>query len=383
MIITKMVVCLLVAIALGFLFGWLIKRAFANEKYKPMIEDLEITLAQSKEALKKSEDESELIKEQFLTTQNELETSSQKVTKLQDDIVGKESHIKEIQQVSNLLHTKLDNNNKELETVTKKSHNQEEEMHRVKEHHTLLQEQVSNLTQEQSAKHQELDNLSIMIDDYKTNETKLLDEKKAQEGKVTELQATLNEKNIAALELNNKVKEIDNLHIMISDYKANETKLLDEKKAQEGKVTELQATLNEKNIAALELDNKIKEIDILNQKNSELSENLKQAQESTQKYKNSLKDFGKRVAENKSVTPQEVGHTIKNDTDEGFFDKLEHSVKENISDKLNTSTSTLKSKNDNFNFMKFAKKTLGKITETGDDINAKADKVIQEYKDRK
>jgi len=170
---------------------------------------------------------------------------------------------------------------------------------------------------------------------------------------------------------------------MISDYKANETKLLDEKKAQEGKLTELNTTLNEKNMAALELNAKIKEIDTLNLKNSALSESLKKAEETTLTYKSSLENFEKRVAENKSVTPKEVGQLIKDDGNEGFFDKLEHSVKENISDKFTTASNTMKSKSDDFDFMKFAKKTLDKITETGDDINAKADKVIQEYKDKK
>ncbi len=479
-LIIKMVFCLLVALALGFIFGWLIKRAFSNEKYRPIIEDLEGTLAESNYALKKSEDESNLIKEQFVTSKEDLDVTTLKVTeleehlgnyqtkviKLEGDVKGKESHIQEVLQVSNLLHTQLDDGKKELDLLTKKSHNQQEKMDRIREHHTLLQNQVDKLTQDKEIKEQELGKLSIMIGDYKTNEQKLLDETKAQEGKLTELKTTLNERNIAALELGHKVKEIDKLHIMITDYKSNEEKFLDEKKAQAGKLTELHATLNEKNIATLELGNKVKEIDklhimitdykaneekflhekkaqegkltelhaTLNEKNiatlelgnkvkeidklhimitdykaneekflhekkaqegkltelhtktetlgtqlSSAQKDIKSAKETSLRYKNSLADFEKKVIQQKSVTPQEVADVIDDVKGEGFFDKLEHATKENTSEKSHS----IKPSGEGFNFVKFAKKTLDKITTAGDDINTQADKVIQEYKDRK
>lgn len=427
-LIIKMVFCLLVALALGFIFGWLIKRAFSNEKYGVIVEDLETNLTHNKAALKKSEEESQLIKEQFVTSKEELDVSTlkvtqleehlsnyqTKVTKLEDDVKGKESHVQEVLQVSNLLHTQLDDGKKELDLLTKKSHNQQEKMSRIREHHTLLQNQVDTLTQDKEIKEQGLGKLSIMIGDYKTNEQKLLDETKAQAGKLTELETTLNERNIAALELGHKVKEIDKLHIMITDYKSNEEKFLHEKKAQEGKLTELHATLNEKNIATLELGNKVKEIDKLHimitdykaneekfldekkAQESKLTElhaktetlgtqlssaqkDFKSAKETSLRYKNSLADFEKKVTQQKSVTPQEVAHVIDDVKGEGFFDKLEHATKENTSEKPHT----IKQNSEGFNFVKFAKKTLDKITTAGDDINTQADKVIQEYKDRK
>jgi len=381
-LIMKMILCLLVALALGFLFGWLVKRAFTKEKYEPMITELETKLADNKEALKHSEEEAQLIKEQFICTKDDLDISTLKATemeehladsqtkvvKLEADIKGKESHIHEVLQVSNLLHTQLDDCKKELEIIAKKSHSQEEEMGRVKEHHILLQNQVSKLTKDKDIKEQEFDKLSIMIGNYKSNEQKLHEERRAQEGKVTELQATLNEKNIASLELGHKVKEIDELHIMITDYKANEQKLLDAIKVQEAKVTEL--------------NSKIKDMDILNDQLALSQTKLQQAEERALKYKNSLADFEKKITENKNVTAQEVEQSIQDDEHEGFFGTLEHAVKEDNSEKLNT-TSTRKPTNEGFDFIKFAKKTLDKITKTGDDINIKADKVIQEYKDRK
>ncbi len=53
-LIIKMVICLLVALALGFLFGWLLKRAFANEKYSTIVDKLEADLIENKNALKRS-----------------------------------------------------------------------------------------------------------------------------------------------------------------------------------------------------------------------------------------------------------------------------------------------------------------------------------------
>ncbi len=40
-LIIKMALCLLIALAIGFLFGWLLKRAFTRDKYTTQIEPLQ------------------------------------------------------------------------------------------------------------------------------------------------------------------------------------------------------------------------------------------------------------------------------------------------------------------------------------------------------
>ncbi len=326
-LIIKMAICLLIALALGFLFGWLLKRAFANEKYGTIIETLESDLTKSKDALKMSEEESTLIKEQFINVQNELETSSRKTTELEDrlsdysaklsmlksNVEDRESRIQEEQKQKSLLQTQLDEKHHEFKKVLKESANQNEVINRVKEHHTLLQGELTKLKEVKDSRDKELEKLSIMIDKHKANEVKLLDEKKAKEGKLIELESILNEKKIAAIELKSKVKEMDAL---------------------KQKNTLLQETLNQTQIS------------------------LKESEDNTKRYKNSLKN----------VTPDEI--------EKRFFDKLEQAAQNRTYEKFNSGTK------DDINLIKLAKKALHYVADTNEEINKNADDVIKKYKEK-
>ena len=344
-LILKMVLCLVIALAIGFLFGWFLKRAFTKKQYGTRIDALQADLAESKTKDKMKEEELSLLKEQLLTTQESLETSSHKSNQLEEhlrtyqaklsmqesNIQDRESIIQKEQEEKNLLRTQVDEKHQELEKILIQSANQNEVINRVKEHHALLKAEVTKLTTEKT---QELDKLSIMIASLKENEKKLQDEKKVQEHKIKELQ--------------NSAKEIDKLHTIIASYKEKEAKILDEKKAKESKLLELESVLNEKKIAAIELRSKVKEMDILKQKNGELNAQLKEAQEQATTYKNKI--------------------VALQNSQEDFINQPVHTSKEK--------------KTERFDFMKFAKKALHYVPDTNEEINKNADKVIKEYKNR-
>jgi len=306
-IILKMLGCLVAALTLGFIFGWLIKRAFDKENYEPKIEALEASLSNNKTLLEDAEKESTLIKEQFLTTKDALEISNTKVSSLQTTLENKELDL-----ASAI--TRKTSLEAELNKTTVNMQSQVEETARVKEHHALLKNEMTKLEQDKGHMQQELAKLSQLLSDTKDSEASLKETNSAHENKLQELKQVLNEKNAAAMELNTKIKEIDRLNLKTSAL-----------------TTELESAKSE----------------------------LNKAEETTLKYKNALNDIEKRITENKTVTHQEVGHIINN------------------SDKLNTA------KSEGFDFKTFAQKAIKKITETGDDINKQADKVIQEYKDKK
>ncbi len=379
-LIIKMLICLLIALALGFLFGWLLKRAFTKEKYSPIIDKLEADLTQSKEALKIREEETMLIKEQFMHAQNELETSSLKITEFEDkfhdynaklsmfesNIEEREARIQEEQKQKSFFQTQLDDKQHEFEKLVQESASQNEMINRLKEHHVLLKNELTKVKESKYSKEQELEKYSIMIEQYKENEIKLQDEKKIQEAKLEELKSSLNEKNLVAVELENKVKKSENINIEIAKYKENEIKLLDEKKAKEGKLVELESILNEKKIAAIELRNKVKEMDTLKQKNSALTETIKQietdfkeAQEKVHAYENSIKNL--------------KNNSLKED-EKGLFNKPEEATTTQIQDE--------KSIQEGFGWVKFAKKALHYVSDASEEINKNADKVIKEYKNR-
>ena len=345
-LIVNMVGCLLGALGLGFLFGWFIKNAFAKEHYEPKIEELKLNCARNKDMIAETEKERALIKEQFLSTQDELKTSSLRIDNLEDELETnktkiislenelqeKQLEIKEQIEVNNGLNSKITDIQTQLDAKTKESNSHAQEVTRVKEHHMLLQKQVTTLSKEIDIKTKELDDMTIMIGKQKENEQKLLSEQ--------------------------------------SNYK--------------NKLNELTNTINQKNIASLELTKKVKEIDTLNLKSNELTEKLNQAQERETKYKGALEEIKNKISDHKSVSPQEVDNIIETEKTEGLLSKLEHTIKGNIStisDKLNTSK--ISTGKEGFNFMKFAKKALNNITETRKEIDRKADEAIEEYKNRK
>ncbi len=337
-LIVKMIGCLLAALALGFLFGWFIKRAFAKETYEPKIEELEQTLAHNTEIIHETQQESQQIKHQFLTTRDNLEEANTKTAQLQEQLSGYQDQLKTTQKNLEVKEQEVEEKFTEishLHTELEKSKNSLQELDRVKEHHSILKAEITKLQQKQNEKELEVAQLSQLLSQHADKEAALLEEKNGYQAKLTELESLLHTKNMAALELENKAKEIDSLNIKNSE--------LNEKLQQ----SQIQSTANDHNLA--KLDKKQKEIDTLTQENSRLQSYLKQA--------------------------------------ETAYTELEHkaqqslqSAKERMQD---TSLHHISAKKRNFDFMTFAKTTLRKITETGEEVTQKADQAIDAYKDIK
>ncbi len=335
-LIIKMALCLIVALAIGFLFGWLLKRALTKSKYEPQIETLQAQLAQSKH----HEKTLKLVKDKLLTTQEQLEASNHKAQELDEHITNsqtklsllesnlanRESIIKEMQQESELLQTEVAEKEEALKEAVAQSSNNNEMVNRLKEHHALLQEELQKVTQER-------DRLSTTIATLKANEKKYQDEKIAYEEKISTLQTAVQEKD----ETNDTLNQLQNT---IASYKANEEKMRDEKRAIEGKLAELESALNEKKIAAIELRSKIKEMDALKEQNSMLHDQLTKAQEQNRA---SLTDI--------SITQQEL-------------------------------TSQIEEKK-GFDIRKLAQKAFDYIPKSSEEIKRNADRVIEEYKNKK
>jgi chromosome segregation ATPase len=343
-LILKMAACLLAALALGFVLGWLIKRAFANEKFGTQIEELEMRLAKQKEQLAESQKESAHIKQQFLSNQEILDTTNLKMNTMQEDIVDYKEKITELKQMIKERELLLSKREKESEQIQQRfaeiapqleKKNQEimshqEELTRVKEHHNLLKDEVNNLKNEHELKSQEFANLNRQIEELKANEKILLEDQYAKEQKIQQLQSSINEKNIASIELNNKVKEIDALNqksallkdkldkteLTLQDTKQQLQKIVQESEQYKQKIHTLKATLHEQSEAISKAEKEV------------------------------------------------IGRVHNN---EAYDSK---------------STPETEVKDDGFDFMGFAKKTLKKITETSDEIIAKGDKAIQEHKNK-
>jgi len=366
-LILKMAACLLAALALGFVLGWLIKRAFANEKFGTQIEGLEIDLAQQKEQLLEREKETEHVKQQFLSNQEVLHATSLKMGSLEENVAAYEDKITTlhhtIQEKENILENKEKEHAKinqrlteitpQLEEKKKEAMSHLEELARVKEHHTLLKDEVSKLKSEQTLKHQEFDSFKRQIEDFKASESKLLEEQHAKEQKISQLQSSINEKNIASIELNNKVKEIDVLNQKTSELK---DKLRDTEQV-------LQKT--------------VLESDALNHQTSQLKDKLRSTEEILQKtaqenthYKKSVQELETTINKQEADISKIQKHTSHSTAASPAYTAATKSIV----------TPSVEMKNEGFDFMRFAKKTLKKMTETSDEIIAKGDKALKDYK---
>ncbi len=81
-IITKMVLCLLAALILGFLIGYLLARAFAKEKYEPQIASLHEELKRTHKALADNNTLFEETKQRLLDTEIKKESLSANIEEL-------------------------------------------------------------------------------------------------------------------------------------------------------------------------------------------------------------------------------------------------------------------------------------------------------------
>lgn len=207
-LIIKMAVCLLAALALGFLLGWFIKRAFAREYYEPRIEELELNCAQDKSLIQEQEQESALIKEQFMSAKNDLDTSALQLTQAKEHIVSYKTEITTLKNHLSEKELQVQDAKQLLDTKEKEIANKIAELGRVKEHHALLKGQVDTLTQEQHSKDEDINKLSLMADNYKSDYTKLLEEQSSHHEQLTSLKNTLNERNLATVDLEKRIREV-------------------------------------------------------------------------------------------------------------------------------------------------------------------------------
>ncbi len=350
-LILKMAACLLAALALGFVLGWLIKRAFANEKFGAQIEELEINLAKQKDQLVESQKESDHIKQQFLSNQEVLNATNLKMRSMEDNIQAYEEKITALEHSAKEKEALLLNKEKEskqiqqkfaditpqLEQKKKEVASHLEELTRVKEHHTLLKDEVDKLKREQALKEQELTSLNQQIEEFKANKSSLLEGQRAKEQKISQLESSINEKNIASIELNNKVKEID--------------------------------ALNQKSSA---LKDTLRQTELTLQDTEETLQSTKQA---LQKTAQESEQYKLKVQTLETTLHKQAADITKSDT------HTSHTAPSTVSTE-HSSTSKIEGKEDGFDFMGFAKKTLKKITETSDEIIAKGDKAIKEHKNK-
>ena len=342
-IIIKMAGCLLLALGLGFLFGWLIKSILAKTKFGERIEELELDLARSNELIAEADAETAHVKTQLTSAKGDLEARTKRTEEL-------ESHLNSYKsQLDALSHEKAQ---KEAETSSLKlALSQKEEelktLEEVQNSYALLKDNHEKLNLEHSLHKQEVEKLSRMVDTYKESEArlkeseaKLKEDKSKQENKLKELELTANE-----------------LSTKVDTYKNQEVQLRDEKASYEKAIKEATSSLEEKEGAiSQKLADKMRELEQLQLENSTLSQKLNHTESELKKVS--------------SITPSKTIETKETPT----FDKAESLVQNDTQTIKNTHQA------EEGGFMRFAKKTFKKIMESGDEINKKADNVIDEYK---
>ena len=142
-IVIKMAACLLIALMLGFLFGWLIKAILAKEKYGAKIDDLTFDLKENRESLVAAYKEEKEIKATLLDSQNSLYTG-----KLKSAIIG--HNLKSVE-------TELSSVIEGITTLASEKELLMKDFDQEKEKHALLQDKYDKLALNSSLQKEEIE----------------------------------------------------------------------------------------------------------------------------------------------------------------------------------------------------------------------------------
>jgi chromosome segregation ATPase len=376
-LVLKMLFCLVAALLIGFLFGWLITRASAKGRYQEEIDEI------NNELIDKNVEIDNLARE--LSNHQELKKN------LLADLEIKETELSGLHDVvgrqkNDLLAVKsdLDLKAKKVQELEKVIPSFESKVATLEDAYNAKNSKIVELEADYNNLRSEIGSLQIEQDKKDEEIQKLINEKNSYEAKVKELEKIVNQKNIASLELDQKVKEID-------QYARENSKLKDNLNELNSKLESFQSELHEKDRKLSEVQNQLQERDSklsnyqselknnnidqnalsdLNDKYSRLQEEIRAAREEAESYKRSLAQSESRV--------QELQTSLKNSSTVNY----EPTYQATPTPKPHINAD-LESDEGGFSFIKLAKDTISKLTDSGEDIIKKGDDAIDNYKNKK
>ena len=405
-LVLKMLFCLAAALLIGFLFGWLITRASSKGRYTAEIDEINNEIIDknvevdnlSRELSNHQELKKNLLsdleikdtelsglhdvvgrqKNDLLAVKSDLDLKDKKVQELEKVIPSFESKVATLEDAYSAKNSKVAELEEAYHTKSSKVAELEEAYHvktskitELEEDYSNLRSEIGSLQLEQDKKHEEIQ--------------KLINDKNSYAVKVKELEDVVNQKNIASLELDQKVKEID-------VYARENTQLKDNLNHLNSKLDSFQSELNEKDRKLNEVQNQLQEretklssyqnelqdknidqnaLSDLNIKNSRLEDEIRAAKEEAQSYKNLLAKSESRV--------QELHTSVKSAP---TFNHEPTQTQTTLTSKPHLNAD-LESDEGGFSFIKLAKDTISKLTDSGEDIIKRGDDAIDHYKNKK
>ena len=273
----ELLIYLSIALVIGFLFGYLLKRAFSNEKYKPIVKKLTKESDNKSQKIELASTRYDQLKQHMAVQSRDLESSKQQMIDMQG-IVGKFEKSA----------AALRSNKSELEEILEKKNTQ------LDQHNT----DMHKLNEEIGFVKDELIDAQSKADEFKNVNSD-------QKAKILTAQTEL-KKNI---KLNQQlIKDIE-------QNKHNEKQLADEKEAAmhkldiahqdnqqlQQRVEGISKTLEENKAIISRLDEKSVDTDVLTQKNSELQKAADVTQKELEQKNNNIAKLEKELNQQKEL----------------------------------------------------------------------------------
>jgi chromosome segregation ATPase len=246
------------AIIIGFIFGYMLARSFAKEKYEPEIEELEQILDDKDDEIEKSSAKYGQLKQHLAVQASELKSVNMQIVDAQDSIKTHESKL-----------ALLSDEKEHLETL-------------LKQKDVLLQqndEEINSLNKEIEFLKNELIGVQKLAEEYKSAN-------KDQKEKVLAIKSEMEKNTVSTQERNMLVEKVDRLsksnrekEAIIEELKKRSlsfSTLQQEKEQLESKINKL---LKEQLHIKQELDQKTADIINLEKKSIDLERELEQKKE--------------------------------------------------------------------------------------------------------
>ncbi len=399
-LVANMLMCLLGALAIGFIFGYLIARAFAKQKHAIEVEDLN-KIIDKKDADNRAilEDKSMLNSELLQVKKDaeiHLKEKDENILSLKSDLEGTKSEVSQkVEELKNrdsgisLLQMGLVSAKSKMEKQSKDLTNRDSGISLLNVGLVAAKDKIKTLEKKS-------EKLKSDVDARLKREKELSREKDKLNSKISLLDKDLKLKKEEAVNLQNKVKELDDkvVHNSVLE-KTYKTLNLDPKddsiKQMENKIIEAKTKVEDLENVVLEKDNTIKifeeKVAIADTKVKELQKEvslksiaIKTLEEKDEKIKSKLEKLEKVVAE-KDETLKEFKNKV-DVTIEKVHD-LEESVAQKES-KLESIENSKEVKVGHFlvggGLFAGAKKVFDSMRGQSGEVDRKVDEVIEDYK---